>query len=96
MTEEDIKIILEEYNIPEYYYSIGEQADDCVCLEYIDNKWVVYDGYRGQKIHERAFDNIEDAFPELFDSLVIKNDIELERPYDHVWDMYFDEFEDYK
>ena len=32
MTEEDIKIILEEYNIPEYYYSIGEQVDDCVCL----------------------------------------------------------------
>lgn len=96
MTKKDIKIILDEYNVPEYYYSIGKQVDDCVCLENIDNKWIVYDSYRGQKLHIQSFNTIEEAFPELFDSVVIKNNIELKRPYDPIWDMYIDEFDDYE
>ena len=33
-------------------YSIGQYQESSVCIQYIDNKWIVYNGERGNRYNE--------------------------------------------
>lgn len=66
-----LNLILEKNHIPAYYYSLGKLIDDCVCIEYIDGSWAVYEGSRGQKINLRLFCSAYEAGCDLFDSIVL-------------------------
>lgn len=66
-----IKSVLEQFEIPEYYYSIGEPAIECVCLEYKDGRWVVYENIHGENIHVRYFDDAYEAGCSLFGSVAL-------------------------
>ena len=66
-----LRKVLKEFDVPELYYSIGSQVDDSVCIEYINGKWIVYEGTRGHKINVRSFPTVYEAGCELFESVVI-------------------------
>ena len=72
---------MEKYEVPKYYYSLGESTDDCVCLEYKNGKWIVYDGSRGQQLNARFFNTPSKAASELFESVAI-GDAKLEKMRD--------------
>ncbi len=40
---------LQEFHIPEYLCSVGEYAEESICLENTGSNWIVYGGERGQK-----------------------------------------------
>lgn len=69
-----IEQVLMYFGTPDYYYSIGEPVDDCACLEYFDNKWIVYEMSRGNKINDKSFDSAFEAGCELFDLVAINNE----------------------
>lgn len=39
---------LQEFHIPEYLCSVGEYAEEAICLEKSGSDWIVYGGERGQ------------------------------------------------
>ncbi len=39
---------LQEFHIPEYLCSVGEYAEEAICLEKSGSDWTVYSGERGQ------------------------------------------------
>ena len=65
--------VLKYYNVPDFYYSIGKPVDDCVCIQYKDGIWIVFEGCRGQRIHSRSFNNFYEAGCSLIESVVIGN-----------------------
>lgn len=41
--------VLKGFCIPEQYYSIGEYAEEAICLEKRGSDWIVYGGEKGQR-----------------------------------------------
>lgn len=66
--------VLCEYGIPFQYFYLGGFIDGYVCLEYIDENWIVYEGSRGEKIHLKEFKSFYEAGCSLFDSIVIEKE----------------------
>lgn len=66
-----VKRVLTEFAVPDYYYSIGEFADECVCLERSQGKWIVYDAERGQRLHLESYDSVYPAACTMFESVVL-------------------------
>lgn len=60
--ELDIMIaVLRQFDIPEYYYSIGSYLEEAICIENEGDKWIIYEGERGKKYNLKVFDSIVPA-----------------------------------
>lgn len=69
-----IENVLKGAGVPMHYYSIGKLVDDCICFEFSNGKWIVYEGLHGNKIHKVSFDSAFAAGCRLFESVVFGND----------------------
>ena len=52
---------LQEFHIPEYLCSVGEYAEEAICLEKSGSDWIVYGGERGLKHDLRPYEDCRDA-----------------------------------
>ena len=52
---------LQEFHIPEGFCSVGEYAEEAVCLEKNASSWIVYEGERGKKYNIKTHMNCRDA-----------------------------------
>lgn len=50
MTVSELKVRLFEEEIPHYYYSVGSDEDQRVCLVESGGKWLVYYSEDGEKL----------------------------------------------
>ncbi len=55
-----LKSVLETEFPPTEYY-IGGYADDAVCIQAKNNKWIVYTGFRGQMVDVKEYVNLFEA-----------------------------------
>ena len=59
-----LKKTMEHFKIPQDFYSIGNYAEEAMCIEEKDNKWSVYGGERGDKHNLKIFYNGYEACEE--------------------------------
>lgn len=59
-----LKKTMEHFEIPQDFYSIGNYAEESMCIEEKDNKWSVYGGERGNKHNLKIFYNGREACEE--------------------------------
>ena len=69
---------LEHSDIPEEFCSIGEYAEEAVCLEKHDPSWVVYDGERGKKYNIKTYRNCKEACYDLMSRVAESDEAEQE------------------
>ena len=63
----DMITILKKNNIPPYFYSVGGYADESICLEKSNSKWIVYMGERGNRFDISSYDSLPIACERIFD-----------------------------
>lgn len=66
MTVSELKIRLFQEEIPHYYYSIGSDEDQRVCLIESGGKWVVYYSEDGERLDVNEYGSEADACEELY------------------------------
>ena len=59
----------------EIYFSFGGPAEQNVCLEKIDNIWMVYFVERGMKFQEKESESLYGACIKVIDKLAYSNEI---------------------
>jgi len=69
---------LQRSDIPEEFCSIGEYAEEAVCLERHDLSWVVYDGERGKKYNIKTYRNCKEACYDLMSRVAESDEAEKE------------------
>lgn len=60
---------LEEFAIPENFYSLGGYAEEAICLGRSGLAWVVYGGERGQKHNKRTHTSCKSACFDIINRL---------------------------
>lgn len=63
----DMITILEKNSIPPYFYSVGGYADESICLEKSNSKWIVYMGERGNRFDVSSYDSLPIACERILD-----------------------------
>lgn len=56
-----LKEKLEEIKIPKSYYRIGSYGEEAVCILFENDKWVVFEGERGQRYNVHFFERESEA-----------------------------------
>jgi len=83
-----LKLALTSQGTPPQLYSLNGYAEDRVCLDQQDHKWIVYIGTRGQKADSSVFDTEDDACLNLIerisDSLLMER--KLKKKYNQLKD----------
>lgn len=64
-----LKLILDQEQVDPMVYSIGEYADEALCIEMIDGKWAVYGGDRGVRHELDLFDSEDEACRDFLERL---------------------------
>lgn len=67
MTVSELKIRLFEEEISHYYYSIGKDEDQRVCLVENGGKWLVYYSENGEKLDLSEYNSEADACNDLYE-----------------------------
>lgn len=67
---------LKEFDIPESFCSIGEYAEEAVCLEKNEPSWMVYEGERGKKYNIKTHINCRDACYDIISRVAQSDDAE--------------------
>lgn len=62
----ELKEFMMSMDIPYNYYSIGEYLDEAVCIEFIDNEWIVYEGERGKKYNLKSYLSFSQVCDDFF------------------------------
>ena len=60
-TIDKLKEELERTRIPKSYYRIGSYGEEALCILIENNKWIVFEGERGQRYNAHFFDSEQDA-----------------------------------
>lgn len=69
--------VIEAHQIPGNLYSLDGYAEDRVCLEKKDGKWLVYTGTRGRMCEKEAYNSVMDACNRMIEK--ITDDYEEEK-----------------
>ena len=62
----ELKKFMLNIDIPYNYYSIGDYLDEAVCIEFIGNKWIVYEGERGKKYNLKSYLSFSQVCDDFF------------------------------
>ena len=57
---------LKKSRIPEQYHSIGQYAEEAVCIERKGRNWILYEGEKGKKHNVKQYNNWQKAYSEFF------------------------------
>lgn len=57
---------LKKSRIPEQYYSIGQYAEEEVCIERKGRNWILYEGEKGKKHNVKQYNNWHKAYSDFF------------------------------
>lgn len=60
-----LREILQLYGVPARIYSIGSYAEESVCIDCKNGRWMVYEGERGNKYNLRAYSSPSMACDDL-------------------------------
>lgn len=60
-TIDKLKEELERVKIPKSYYRIGLYGEEALCILVENNRWIVFEGERGQRYNVHFFDSEQDA-----------------------------------
>ena len=61
MNIEKLQIQLWNNNVPQCWYSLGEMREGALCLETVENSWIVYTAERGCCHFVKSFTSETDA-----------------------------------
>lgn len=76
-----IQILMEslrQFDIPDGFCSVGEYAEEAVCLEKADSSWIVYEGERGKKYNIKTHRNCREACCDIISRVAQSDDSEKE------------------
>ena len=57
---------LKKSRIPEQYNSIGQYAEEAVCIERKGRNWILYEGEKGKKHNVKQYNNWHKAYSDFF------------------------------
>lgn len=66
MTVSELKVRLFEEEVSHYYYSIGSDEDQRVCMVESGGRWIVYYSEDGEKQDVNEYSNEADACNDLY------------------------------
>lgn len=69
---------LKKFEIPDEFCSVGEYAEEAVCLEKNSPSWIVYEGERGKKYNIKTHMNCRDACYDIISRVAESDDSEKE------------------
>lgn len=74
MIKQCFKETMNSIGISNLLYSLDGYAEDTVCIDRQNEKWIVFDGERSIKHNMREYECIEDALIEIIERLALSKD----------------------